>query len=155
MQSQAHPARACSVSNQEWDGGPVRARDFMRLPQHERYANSQLDIVYNGWGCMCFECMETKRCYIDPDAPEIEELAQYSYLALTWSASLVYHDDVEHDARPPLNEWLATLRDAHSRARRTSADQDDLEHLHAERSKSRRPPQRWLGRSPGYYSRGR
>ena len=100
------------------------------------------------------ECQETNHCYVNPSAPEILELAQYSNIALQRAASLVYHDDVKHDERPPLRQWLLKLQELHAQARYHAADREDLEHALAKRSKSGKPPQRWLGRSPGYYSRG-
>jgi len=76
-------------------------------------------------------------------------------VALGRAAGLVSHSDLKHDERAPLGEWLLRLRELHARARQDSAGLEDQDHVLAERSRSGRLPQRWLGSSPSFRSRGR
>ena len=142
-------------SNREWSGEPVSATDYLREPRHAKDAGWQVDATYNAFGCICKDCERTGRCFLDEAAPEVDDLEEYSHVALGFSASLVFHDDVQHDQRPHLREWVRTLRERHVIARAHAADLADTDFMLAARGKSAKPPQRWLGRSPGYYSRGR
>lgn len=141
-------------SNGDRVSGPVGAGEFLRLPQHARDSGWQLDGIYNAYGCNCDDCQETGRCYMNPDAPEVDGLAAYSHVALQSTAAIAFPDGVVHDRRPSLGEWLAVLRERHALARAQAASSDDLEQALADQAKSQKPPERWLGRSPGYYSRG-
>ena len=129
-------------SNSDRPSGPVGAGEFLRLPQHAGDSEWQLEGIYNAYGCICADCEETSRCYLDWDAPEVVDLATYSHVALQCTAAIVFHDGVEHDRRPSLGEWLAVLRERHALALAQAADRDGVERAIGARAKSQRPAQR-------------
>ena len=140
-------------SNRGWQGERVLALDFLREPEHMGDAASQLDSIWDYSHCGCLECFPYDTHEGDP---AWDELSTFSAVALEEAMDVLmraYPDP--HNAFPRPGEWLEVVRQRHAAALQRQADEDGVDDALADRSRSQRPPARWMGRSPGYYSRGR
>lgn len=154
---QGEPAQPTGLrtSNREWDGERLGSVAYLRDKRHKELADRDLDITWNVYACMCPECTEVGRCYLDDDHPAVAGLVEYSLVALTEAMSRLMDLHPDHDFPPTPADWLEMVRQRHAEARTRDLDARDLDALAADSSRSQRPPARWVGRSPGYYSRGR
>lgn len=147
-------------TNRLWQGERLTAIDFLRRPEHKKDARHQIDIVWHCRACMCEPCVNNFYQWFTEPPPGSqrtwEALTLYSGLALSEAMHVLDNDFPDwHERHPRLEDWLAVLRERHQQALERQADLDGIEMAQADRSRSARPPARWMGRSPGYYSRGR
>lgn len=137
------------------------AADFLREPQHVNDAKHQIDSIWHCHGCWCDDCSaDGAGHWLDwpspGENPLWDALALYSALALTEAVAVLDREFPDwHVRHPSLQQWLDVLRNRHRTALELQAELDGIDMALVDRSRSARPPARWMGRSPGYYSRGR
>lgn len=149
-------------TNREWDGERLRSDEYPRAAKHmdQDEAESQLESIWEWYGCQCVDCCDAKRCYLPPRQKGRADLAAYSFVALQSAMDELMAAYPDHRQRPRLSAWLQVVRRQHAAAQAHEAeeaarraDANDLDTAAKARSRSRKPPARWLGRSPSHYSR--
>ena len=138
-------------SSRDWEGERLLAADFLRAAKDEDQARSDFENAWDGSACWCDKCSE-RRWYGTAD-PAHAGLLIYSKVAMQAAVRSLL-EERDHDKPLSLVEVLDLLRYRHNEARTRDADDVGLDQAVEDRGRSQKPAARWLGRSPGYYSRG-